>query len=304
MAVTPPRPKGPPMTSLRAFEAAARLGGFARAGDELCVTPGAVAQQVKALEDWCGAALFERRAQGVVLSAAGAQALPKLSAAFDGLGAAVTQLRQATAPGRLHIAALPAVAQLWLSPRMPAIRAALPDVEISVTALEQPPNMTREPFDLSVFYGTDQAGGQGAGQVSGQSSGQAIEQDVIFPVCAPEVARALHAVQDLASVPCLSDAVWSEDWAIWLGQAGSDLVPRGPIYSLYALAVQEAVNGAGVLIGHAALVRRHLAEGRLVRPFAQQAQLPRWLELGRKQGDAASPPLRALSQLLIAEGGL
>ena len=69
MSVSPPRPKGPPLNALRAFEAAARLGGFANAADELCVTPGAVSQHIKALEDWIGADLFERRSQGVRLSA-------------------------------------------------------------------------------------------------------------------------------------------------------------------------------------------------------------------------------------------
>ena len=64
MSVAPPRPEGPPLNALRAFEAAARLSSFSQAADELCVTPGAVAQQIKALEDWAGARLFDRHAQG------------------------------------------------------------------------------------------------------------------------------------------------------------------------------------------------------------------------------------------------
>lgn len=277
------------MTALRAFEAAARLGGFARAADELCVTPGAVAQQVKALEEWCGAALFERRAQGVVLSRVGVRVLPGLTGAFDALGAAVGELRQAALPGRLHVAALPAVAQLWLSPRLPAIRAALPDVEISVSALEQPPNMAREPFDMTVFYG--------------DGAGLGIARDVIFPVCAPQLAGQLETVEDLAAVPCLSDAVWAQDWPIWLAEAGAEVQVSGPVYSLYALAVEEALHGAGVLIGHGALVSRHLDSGALVAPFGTRAELPRWLEIGVRDG-ALSPPLRALSRLLAGKSSL
>ncbi|MGX9351239.1 LysR family transcriptional regulator [Shimia sp. W99] len=277
------------MTALRAFEAAARLGGFARAADELCVTPGAVAQQIKTLEDWCGAALFERRAQGVVLSRVGARVLPELSAAFDAMGGAVGALREAAAPGRLHVAALPAIAQLWLSPRLPAIRAALPDVEISVTAMEQPPNMAREPFDLTVFFGA--------------GDGTRIEKDEIFPVCAPQVAAQLRDVGDLAGVACLSDAVWDRDWETWLAAAGACVGVKGPVFSLYALAVEEAVHGAGVLMGHGALVARHLESGALVAPFETRAELPRWLELGKK-GGKASPPLQALARLLTGESGL
>ena len=277
------------MTALRAFEAAARLGGFSRAADELCVTPGAVAQQVKALEDWCGAPLFERRAQGVVLSRVGARVLPELSAAFDAMGGAVAALREAAGPGRLHVAALPAIAQLWLSPRLPAIRAALPEVEISVTAMEQPPNMAREPFDMTVFYGV--------------GDGMRVARDEIFPVCAPDVAARLKAPEDLAHVPCLSDAVWDRDWETWLAAAGARVVVKGPVYSLYALAVEEAVHGAGVLMGHGALVARHLESGALVAPFEARVDLPRWLELGRK-GGAASPPLQALTRLLVGESSL
>ena len=65
MAVAPPKPKIPPLTALRAFEAAARLGGFAAAGMELGVSPGAITAHVKALESDLGAALFERHAAGV-----------------------------------------------------------------------------------------------------------------------------------------------------------------------------------------------------------------------------------------------
>lgn len=288
MSIKPPRPKGPPLNALRAFEAAARLGGFSRAADELCVTPGAVAQQVKQLEDWAGADLFERRAQGVVLSPVGQRVLPEMELAFDALGAAVAALREAARPERVHVAALPAVAQLWLSPRLPEIRAALPEMEVSVTALEQAPNLAREPFDLTVFYG--------AGE------GLRLARDEIFPVCAPELAERLARVEDLAGVPCLSDAVWGEDWELWLAETGAGVRVAGPVYSLYALAVEEAVNGAGVLMGHAALVARHLESGALVAPFGGRVALPRWLELGVK-GGAVAPPLQALIDLL-GEGGL
>ena len=82
MAVSPLRPQGPPLNALRAFEAAARLGGFAAAAEELCVTPGAVAQHVKTLESWADALLFERRSQGVRLTAIGEHVLADFVSAF------------------------------------------------------------------------------------------------------------------------------------------------------------------------------------------------------------------------------
>ena len=275
------------MKAMRAFEAAARLGGFARAAEELCVTPGAVAQQVKALEDWAGAPLFERRAQGVRLTAVGERVLPKMIAAFDAMGAAVGALREAARPERIHVAALPAVAQLWLSPRLPEVRRALPELEVSITAMEAPPNLDREPFDLAVFYG--------------EGEGLRLARDEIFPVCAPQVAEGLREVDDLAGVPCLGDAVWQEDWVRWLEAARAGISVSGPVFSLYALAVEETVNGAGVLMGHGALVAGHLERGTLVAPFGTRVATGKWLEAGFR--GRPTEPLRALLGLLAGEGG-
>ena len=124
------------------------------------------------------------------------------------------------------------------------------------------------PFDLSVFY-------RPVGE------GQALDDDVIFPVCTPSLAARLAEPQDLLSVACLTDATWAEDWTVWMGRADPSLrfTPRGPLFSLYALAVTEAVNGAGVLMGHEALIRDELATGRLVAPFAARVALPRRLAI-------------------------
>ena len=135
MAVSPPRPKSFAMTALRAFEASARLGGFSAAAQELGVTPGAISAQIKSLEAELGAPLFQRSAKGVVLTPLGAQSLPAFGQAFDQLGQAVQQMRDAAAPRVVHIATLPAIAQFWLSPRLPRLRTEMPGTEISITAL-------------------------------------------------------------------------------------------------------------------------------------------------------------------------
>ncbi|MCB2105960.1 MAG: LysR family transcriptional regulator, partial [Rhodobacteraceae bacterium] len=105
--------------------------------------------------------------------------------------------------------------------------------------------------------------------------------DEIFPVCAPGLAARLCNPDDLAEVPCLSDAVWSGDWQAWADavRPGWAFVPRGPVYSLFALAVEETVNGAGVLMGHAPLVAQHLASGALVAPFGHRHRLRRTMRL-------------------------
>ena len=145
MPVSPPIPRSLPLTALRAFEAAARLGGFTAAAEELGVTPGAVTAQIKALEAELSAPLFERQANGVRLTALGQSAAPAFTKAFDALVQATGLLRTSAAPQVVHIATLPAIAQLYLSPRLPALRAAAPEIAVSITALESAPNLKRAP---------------------------------------------------------------------------------------------------------------------------------------------------------------
>jgi len=288
MAVSPPRPKSFAMTALRAFEAAARLGGFSAAATELGVTPGAISAQIKSLEAELGAPLFQRTAKGVVLTPLGAQSLPAFGQTFDQLGEAVQRMRDAAAPRVVHIATLPAIAQFWLSPRLPRLRAEMPGTEISITALEQPPNLKRTSYDLCLFFS--------------DTDGTVLAEDVIFPVCAPALAERLESPLDLLNVPCLYDTSWEEDWEHWLCQAAlpHHIAPRGPVYSLYALAVEEALNGAGVLIGHETLLAPYLARGQLVAPFGQKATLARALRLwsmpGRSAGSASHQVFRWLTQ--------
>lgn len=292
MSVSPPVPRLPSLNALRAFEASARLGGFAQAAAELQVTPGAVAAQIKSLEQEIGAALFVRHAKGVRLTATGERALPGFVAAFDQMGTAVRDLRRDAAPGKIHIAALPALAQLWLGPRLPTLRKKLPGIDISVTALETPPNLKRVPFDLCLFY-CDTV----------PENGIAFSGDALLPVCTPALARKLSQPSDLKEAICLTDTAWADDWRLWADHVlpGAGFAPRGPVFSLYALAVEEALNGAGVLMAHRALVAEQLAAGALVAPFSTSVPLHRqiclWSLPSSRANGAAGQVLQALREI-------
>ncbi len=282
--LTPPKPAMPPLNSLRAFEAAARLGGFKAAAAELSVTPGAVAQHIKSLEAWAGAPLFERMSQGVRLTALGTAVNADFSAAFDQLGSAVNRLRADAGPSQVRIAVLPSIAQLWLSPRLPAVRALVPQTTISITALDHPPNLLREPFDLSIFF------------VEGEPGENQIEicRDVIFPVCAPKLASSLRSPADLGGQIFLHDARWTRHWSLWLEAVREDIDPSGPTFSLYSLALQEAENGAGLLMGHEPLVRASLDAGKLVAPFEQVLELQRRLVIETPLALRKGSPLQVI----------
>ena len=254
MSVAPKRPKGPPLNAMRAFEAAARHVSFVAAADELSVTPGAISQHIKTLEDWAGTALFRRNAQGVELTAAGASLVTRFTTAFDALANATRALRSLGAGVDFQIAALPSVAQLWLPERLSKIRAQFPQINFSVTAMEFPPNLSRDLFDLAIFFDNP----------TSSPDSRPICADDIVPVCAPgPQTQAL----DFQTATLLHDQTWVGDWALWAKETGTPIgdPQRGPKFSLYSLAVEEAKAGAGVLIGHLCLLEAALAKGSLKR---------------------------------------
>ncbi len=252
MSVAPKRPKGPPLNAMRAFEAAARHVSFVAAADELNVTPGAISQHIKTLESWAGAPLFRRNAQGVALTKAGASLETSFTSAFDGLADATRALRNLKPNADFHIAALPSVAQLWLPKKLSKVRARFPEINFSVTAMEHPPSLSRELFDLAIFIGVPE---QADTQIP-------ICADEIVPVCSPAL---LGRVDTLDSMTLLHDQTWADDWSIWSKATGVPLSEpqSGPHYSLYSLAVEEAKAGAGALMGHLCLVEDALVNNAL-----------------------------------------
>ncbi|CAM3590959.1 putative HTH-type transcriptional regulator y4mQ [Pseudomonas reidholzensis] len=245
------------LNALRAFEASARLGGFARAAQELKLTPGAIAALVKNLEREYGAALFERYAKGVRLTPLGETLQAQFTEAFDAVEEAARTLRRLAAPRRVHIVTSPALAQLWLGPRLPRLTELLAPIEISVTAVDEPPNLKRSPFDLCLFYTQTLERGQ-----------RRLADEQLIPVCAPALAGQITTAADLVGVRCIADVVWN-DWEVWTRAALPErkFVAGGPGFSLYSIAVQQALLGAGVLIGRRSLVQRYLDSGELVAPI-------------------------------------
>ena len=295
MPIDPPRPRLPPLNALRAFEAAARHESFAKAAQELGVTPAAVAQQVKSLEYWVRRPLFQRLSQGLRLTQAARGALASFTAAFDGFGNAVQMLRRAALPEEIRIAALPSIAQLWLQPRLSLMRRRFPGLELSVTALERPPSFSREPYDIAIFYLDDETP-QGA-------VARSLGADEMFPVCSPSLlprrTKSL-ALEALPSLTLLHDTTWRSDWEVWLGHAGVTGVDArgGPTFSLYSLAVEAALDGAGLLIGRRALIAPLIEKRRLVAPFDLAMPAPSRLSLLLPDATRGDPRVEAVADWL------
>lgn len=273
MAAQPPRTKMPPLSALRAFEAAGRLGGFAPAALELGVTPGAVTAHLKTLETALGIPLFERHPRGVSLTEVGARVLPDFTEAFAALGSAVHRLQTEATPGLVRIATTPDLAQLWLSPRLPALRrAGLQVMPVPVGTVEAAAGVA----DLALFF-----------------VASADVSDPLVAVAAPSMRVA--GARDLIAAECLRLAGDLGDW----GRFSREVTPRGPVLRQAALALEEAAHGAGVLVIARPLAEAALRAGRVVQvlgagvPSGQVLRL--WALRDVAEGSALAQALAALS---------
>jgi LysR family glycine cleavage system transcriptional activator len=253
----------PPLTALRAFEAAARHGSFARAADELAVTHAAVSRQVRELEAWLGVPLFARLHRGVRLSAAGERYLGSLTVAFDSMAEATAAVLGTGSAASLTVSLEPAFAVCWLVPRLAGFRARHPDVELVLDPSSELVDFRSEAVDLAIRYGDGDWP---------ELEIRHLLDIVAFPVCSKAILRdgpALRSPVDLRGHVLLHDDD-TEAWQEWLALAGAQDVDgsRGYRYGDSKLALDAAVAGQGVALGDNLLAAADLAAGRLVRPFA------------------------------------
>ena len=143
----------PPRASLRAFEAASRHLSFAKAADDLLVTPGAISQQVKQLEDWLGVPLFRRLPKGVLLTDAGQLYGSELREVFARLAAASERVRRHAGSPILTASMSPSFAARWLIPRLGEFRARHPDIDVRVDVNQGPTDFARENVDVAIRHG-------------------------------------------------------------------------------------------------------------------------------------------------------
>ncbi len=257
----------PPLNAIRAFEAAARLGSFVKAGSELHVTPAAVSHQIKSMEAHLGVQLFNRQPRGLELTSAGLELLPDISRGFAHFSRAVGALSGGELAGRLTVNAAPSLATLWLVPRLGGFAQAYPDIKLRLLADEVAPDLNLGAVDIRIPYGS--------GSYPGLKS-RMLMPDSVFPVCSPTLLnhQPLRRFSDLRDHILLHDIDTSADeptmtWARWLRDAGLNLeMPAGHVeFGNSVLLTEAAVRGQGVALGRMSLVRNHLETGRLVRPL-------------------------------------
>src|ERR1700722_18379561 len=143
----------PPLSALRAFEAAARLKSFSKAADELSVTPAAISHQIHALEEDLGVRLFHRLSRSVELTDSARLLLPGLSEAFAGIQASVRRLRAHNDTGTLTVTASPSFAAKWLVLRLHRFQEQCPEGDVRISATDTVVDLTKGDYDIAIRYG-------------------------------------------------------------------------------------------------------------------------------------------------------
>lgn len=254
----------PPLNALRAFEAAARHASFARAAEELHVTPAAVSQQIKQLEAYLGVRLF-RRGKTLTLSEAASASLPLLSDAFEQLERAAAGLRPRQGDGPLVVSTPPTFASRWLIARLDDFQIQHPDIELRLLATRRLVDFALEDVDVAVRFGPGPFDGLHA---------ERLMPEAIIPVVAPRLADGLHTPADLVNSTLLYDngSAWDPafpDWETLLVSLGISW--SAPLRVRYFddsnLLIQAVTSGLGVGLVWRSLVVDDLAAGRVVHLF-------------------------------------
>jgi LysR family glycine cleavage system transcriptional activator len=281
----------PFLNGVRAFEAAARRGGFAPAAAELGVTAAAVSRLVRLLELRLGVALFERAANRLALTGTG-------RAYRDGLGPLLDKLEQLTAEisvrrdaRTLTVGVGTTFATRWLIPRLADFRRVAPDIEVRLAAggFTMP---YREDWTCGIALA--------AGPMPGYAATKLFDAELL-PVCAPDFAPRPRTPRDLTPRAMLRMEHAPEDWPRWLEAAGAPrLRATGPDFANYGLAIQAACDGLGVAVGIRPYVDDDIRAGRLVAPFPLAVPMGRAWFLHHPRGRAKDPAFAAFARWLTA----
>jgi DNA-binding transcriptional LysR family regulator len=288
-------PAVPSLAALRAFEAAARLGGFARAAAALNISTGAVSHQIRGLEEDLGARLLERSTGvgGVRVTPSGGRLLAATSGALALIEDACAEIRGTSKV--LTVSANVSLSTMWLARRLAEFSALHPDIPVSAVIQMEEPDFLRYGIDLALVHVPEGAL---------QPGDAVLFREEVFPVCSPGLYPT--ASRALGSCRLLQEACQDSpevDWRSWASTLGlpCDLGTAVVRYSTFGEAVGAALGGAGVALGRSPLIDTDLVSGRLVRLAPGVSRAASWRFVLRRGPSRRHRALAKLIDFLCAE---
>ena len=253
----------PPPNWLRSFEAAGRLGSFTEAAAELGVTPSAVSQQVRLLEQHLGAQLFLRLPKGLELTDHGKSFLPAVQGGFGSIKQAAAELFDCAGSNLVVLRVNTSFAYRWLANRLPDFQAANPSIPLRMYLTHWPTETDWEGLSLEIRYGDGRWAGFRADRLT---------EEELFPVCAPEMcdrSPRLESPSDIFRHTLLHAIGEGDGWNQWLEAAGvsGQSTSPGLQFDSTGMALAVAAAGGGIALAKGILARDYLESGQLVAPF-------------------------------------
>ena len=283
----------PSLQSLVAFEATARLGSMTAAADEERTTQPAISQRIRALEEWIGMPLFDRKGGRLQLTARGERFRREVAPGLSEIrGACDRLLREGERPApSVMIAAGSGFLHLWLLPHLSAMKQAFPDVTFTLRPTDRADDPQLQAADIAIRFGP----------YLPQEESQLLAAEEIFPVCSPDYARrhGLRSELKAADFPHVTllhqdidDPRWL-DWPQWCDQAGMTLAPGEDYFAYhnYALMLHATLAHQGIALGWSILVREYLKTGRLVAlgPRVRREEYGYWLSAKHHRSAVVQP---------------
>jgi LysR family glycine cleavage system transcriptional activator len=284
--------------AIQAFEAAARLGSFALAADELAVTPSAISHQVRLLEEQIGVLLFQRVHRSVILTDVGRDYAAEVIAAFAQIDAATRMTATASGSSTLTIHSTPSIATQWLMKRLPAYGDLHPEVDLRLQSSVNRIDLGQGIVDIDIRYNP---GPPPAGAVM-----TPFPDDVIVPMCSPRLAngvKPIRSVEDLAGHTLIHGDITILGWRDWSRRnrkARLDL-DRGPHFDRSFMAIRAAMDGLGVCLDSVLLAEQELRAGNLVIVLPETAMKVRGHGFTSLRSKAGSLKVVAFREWLFGE---
>ncbi|MBD3664260.1 LysR family transcriptional regulator [Sulfitobacter sp. TSTF-M16] len=252
-----PRRFLPSISSLRAFEAVARLGSATQAALELSLTQSAVSRQLKVLEEQLGVALLNRQGRQLGLTQAGSDYVVDVRDILNRLARASAAARSDRTGGLLNLAILPAFGMHWLAPRLRDFAEAHPEVTVNLSTRLEPFALQSSPFDAAIHFGHEDWPGV---------SYLPLMPETVVPVCAPDLLVApLDDPREMLRLPLLHLETRPKGWGRWLSANDvEDNVPEGMVFDQFSTMAQAAVHGLGVALLPTFTAEPYLRSGDLV----------------------------------------
>lgn len=286
----------PPLSTVRSFEATARHGSAARAAEELHVTPGAISQQLRKLEDFVGQRLFERQARGLVLTDAGRVLLAGCQEALAALQRATAQLRHQRQV--LLVSCTPVFAAQWLVPRLQDFLQSAPEVDVHVSTTARLVDLAAEGVHFAVRHGL--------GRYAGLQARRLLDDD-LQPVCSPlwVAHRPTAQAADITAAGLLHDGQ-RDDWQLWARAAGRPQLDtsQGIVFVDSNAAIEAALAGRGVALARRSMVVNELEQGRLLALQVPPLVTPLAYYLVFREPTLAQPAARRFHDWLLAQAAL